>query len=531
MITQLTNAREARGREQPRIMSKRLAAILGFGAALLTALPASAQKAADTMRVAINDPFSVLSTYQLPQNEAGTFYNRVYESLIAYDENKKQWVPQLAKSWTRVNPTTIEFDLNEKVRFHNGNTFDADDVVGTWAYLLDPKTKLRYKDRYDWVQKVEKLGPYKVRLTAKQPIAIDLGLIAYRFTALDIETLKSLDDAAEYGRVTPYGTGMYKVTQLDKNKGIIVERYDDYATNTDYARTPTKRIHGVFLPDRQTQIAQLLTGGVDLITNVSQDQANDLRTKPGIAVSDMPSGSFIFYALDAGGVAGNKALTDLRVRQAIEKSIDRDMIIKNIVPGGEVAQKLEVPCFPSTIACKYSVAPQAYDPEGAKKLLAEAGYPNGIDLEYSVFAPIRDIAVAMAGEMRKVGIRVSVDPIPITVYRKKQSDGQLQSWSLFSLIGKFPDASSALGVWFQGERADYFNNDPIILKAMDDGIKEMDSAKRDAIYKTAFDRINEMAYILPISSLPNVYAHSADVKILPDLLSATEQYIGDYAFK
>jgi len=514
---------------------KRILSSIFVGTALLcvslAAGPALAQKSADTMRVAINDPFAVLSPYHLPQNEAGTFYNRVYESLIAYDENKQQWVPQLAKSWQRVNPTTLDFELNEKVTFHNGNTFDADDVVGTWTYLLDPKTKLRYKDRYDWVEKVEKLGPYKVRLTAKHPIAIDMGLIAYRYTVLDIETMKGLEKAEDYGRLTPYGTGFYKVTQLDKNKGITVEQFDAYETNKTYARTPTKRIHGVFLPDRQTQIAQLLTGGVDMITNVSQDQANDLRTKPNVAISDMPSGSYIFYALDAGGVAGNKALTDIRVRKAIQKSIDRDMIIKHIVPGGEIAQKLDVPCFKSTIACKYSVTPEAYDPEGAKKLLAEAGYPDGFDLEYSVFAPIKDIAVALAGEMRKVGIRVSVDPIPITVYRKKQAEGQLQSWSLFSLIGKFPDASSALGVWFQGERADYFNNDPIITKAMQDGIKELDPAKRDEIYKVAFNRMNEMAYILPISSLPNVYAHGKDVRIMPDLLSATEQYIGDYAFK
>ena len=505
--------------------------LLFVAVAALSVAPAQAQKSADTIRLAINDPFPMLSPYHLGVNEAGIFYQKVFESLVQYDEHKGRWVPQLAKSFTRISPTVLEFELRDDVKFHNGNTFDPDDVIATFDHLLDPKVTLRYKNRYDWVQKVEKLGPHKLRITTTGPNAIDLGLLAYRFFVQDGETMKTLDDPAEYGRLTPYGTGYYKVTQLDKNKGIIVERFDDYVGNKDYARAPVKRVHGIFLPDRQTQIAQLITGGVDILTNVIQDQANDLKTKPGVEITNLPGGAFVYYAIDSAGRAGNKALTDPRVRRAIIMSIDRESIIKHIVPAGEIAERIDAPCFKSTIGCKYSVKPPAYDPEGAKKLLAEAGYPNGFDMEYTVFVPIKDIAIAIAGEMRKVGIRVAVDPAPITVYRKKQGDGQTQSWSVFYPLGGHPDASAALSVWFEGERASYFNNDPIVIDAMAEGLRETDAAKRDDIYKRAFDRINEMSYVMPLSSLPNVYAHRSDVKIMPSLLSATEQYIGDYAFK
>jgi peptide/nickel transport system substrate-binding protein len=512
---------------------KRLASLLlGAAAVASLAAPASAQKSADTIRLAVNNTLAMLSQYHLPIDEASTFYSRVWESLIAYDERNKKFVPQLAKSWTRVNPTTIEFDLFENRTFHNGNKFDADDVVGMLTYLADPKVPLRYKDRYDWVKSAEKLGPYKVRVTTTGPNAVDLGNLAHRYNIFDIETLNGLADKEDYGRLSPHGTGYYKLAKIDKNTGMQLERFEEFNGDKNYQRAPVKRIHGVFLPDRQTQIAQLLTGGIDIIKNVIQDQANELKTKPGVAITAKPGGAMAYFVIDSAGVAGNKILTDVRVREAIHAAIDRKAIIKYIVPGGEgVAAWMDVPCFDSTVGCKYTKKAADYDPERAKKLLAEAGYPNGFDLVYDVYNPIKDIAVAIAGDLHKVGIRTTVVPDTIEVYRKKQGDNQLQSWSLFYPLGSFPDASQALSIWFAGKRAEYFNNDPIVLKAMEDGLKETDTAKREAIYQVAFDRITEQRYVLPISSIPSVYAHRSDVVILDNQLSTSDEYIGDFAFK
>jgi peptide/nickel transport system substrate-binding protein len=140
-----------------------LAAVVG-----LTAIPAYGQKKEDTLRFAFNDSFTTLSNYVDAANEIGFYSRGVYESLLSYDEHTGKWLPKLAKSWTQPSPTIYEFDLQENVKFHNGNKFDADDVVATWENLLDPATKLRFKNRYDWISKVEKLGPYKVRLHAKE---------------------------------------------------------------------------------------------------------------------------------------------------------------------------------------------------------------------------------------------------------------------------------------------------------------------------------------------------------------------------
>ncbi len=501
-------------------------------AALCGALasPAAAQKSADTMRLGINNPFSSLSQYFEATDEASIFTRRVFESLVGYDEYNAKFVPLLAKSWTRVNPTTIEFELRDDIVFHNGNKFDADDAVDTFNLYTDEKTPLRYKSRYDWVKLAEKLGPYKMRITTKEPNAIDMGLIAYRYSIEDTESRKTLTDIEDYGRKTPYGTGIYKVVSIDPTKGVLVERFDAFKGDKNYARAPVKRFYGMNIPDRQTQIAQLMTGGLDIVANVVQDQANELKKQPNVDVTAVPSGNFIYFVLASNGKV-NKAIADPKVREALHMAIDRDAIIKYIVPGGEVAEKLQAPCFSSTIGCKHTKSPPPFDREKAKKLLAEAGYKDGFDLQYVVHAPIKDVAVAISGDLLKIGVRATVSPDPLQVYRKKQADGTLEAWSIFFPLGNHPDVSSALDIWFSGERVGYFNNDQIITDAMAKGLREIDPVKRDALYQTALDRNIDMHYVLPVSSLPSVYAHGKDVAILKDQLSSTERYLGDFAWK
>ena len=117
---------------------------------LVTVSPAFAQKSKDTLRFAVSSPFASLSPFHTPTDESGMMFKEIYEQLLAYDEYNKKFVPQLAKAWT-VKPGVYEFELKEGIKFHNGNPFDADDVVTTLKYLSDPATKLSFKHRYDWI--------------------------------------------------------------------------------------------------------------------------------------------------------------------------------------------------------------------------------------------------------------------------------------------------------------------------------------------------------------------------------------------
>jgi peptide/nickel transport system substrate-binding protein len=437
----------------------------------------------------------------------------------------------LAKSWKRVNETTLEFELRDDIKFHNGNKFDADDVIYTVNYVRDEKVSLTFKSRYTWVKDIEKLGPYKVRITSTEPNAIDLGLLAYRFYIWDAETWDKIEDKADYGRLAPVGTGQYKVTLLDKNKGVTVERDPNYNGNKEYFAAPIAKIHGTPIPDPQTRVAQLLTGGVDMIRNATPDHARELGSHPNLAVTNVPTAAQFYVALDSTGISGSKPTQDPRVRRAMFMAIDRDAIIKHLVPGGPegVAEKLQALCFKDTIGCKFSKTPPAFDPVAAKKLLAEAGYPNGFDLEYVVFAPNKPLGEAIAGDLLKIGVRASVQPDAISVYRRKQGEGKLQMWSILFPTGSHPDADNILGVYFAGPAYRYYNDDTI-AKWMEEGTREFDLKKREDIYQKIFDRVNEQSYILPVTSVPTVYVHTKQVRIEPSKLFAGERSVYDYVW-
>ncbi|MDP6175082.1 MAG: ABC transporter substrate-binding protein, partial [Rhodospirillales bacterium] len=330
---------------------------------------------------------------------------------------------------------------------------------------------------------------------------------------------------------SPSGTGPIKITMVHRNKGVIAERFDGFKGDSKYFRAPIKRIIGVHLPDDQTKLAALLTGDVDIVEGISQENAKAIASRPNLTISNKSSSNMVFFAIDAGGVSGNKPLNDVRVRRAIWMSMDRDKIIKHIVPGGDRAQKMMALCFKSAKACKWTKDAPPYDPAKAKKLLAEAGYPNGFAMKMLAINRIKDIGVAMANEMLKVGIRMKVEPSNIGVYRRKQGRGELQSWIIAYPAGTFPDAGNHLNVFFRGSRTRYMDKDPIILKAMKMGAGEMDNEKRSNYYSKAYDRANEMIYNMAVTSLPYVFGHSKDVRIEHSQLSAGEIHVTDHFFK
>jgi len=495
------------------------------------ASPALAQKSKDTLRFAINDLFPVLSSYHLPVDEASNVYRAVYEPLISYDERGKTWVPILAKSWKQVSPTVLEFELRDNVTFHNGNKFDADDVVATLNYLKDPKSKISFKQRYNWVKQVEKVSQYKVRVIAKDPLVTNLQLLAFRMLMWDAETMAKLQDVADYGR-SPVGTGPMKVLFLDRNRGVMLQTVDNYYGDKTYVRTGSKRIHGVPVPDRQTQVAELLTGGIDLIRNASPDVARELASNPDLQVTVMPAASMFYIAVDSQGVSGNKLFTDIRVRKALWMAVDRDPIVEYIVQGGpNVVEKLNALCFEATSpACNPTVLPPKFDPEGAKKLLAEAGYPNGVDYEYTVVLPQKMLAEAVAGTLLKAGFRAQVRALPLSVFTKERNEGKFTSWSVTFPTASHPDASNILQTITTGAVAKYYA-DPTLYQLLEEGPREFDDAKRAAIYQKAFDRVNSQHYVYPLSSLPNAFVHTKEVKLLPNPLMTGDTSVSDYTWK
>jgi peptide/nickel transport system substrate-binding protein len=509
-------------------MSKIVVGMAGLAAAsLLAPAPAHASRADDTLRIATTDWWSTLDPYQFPLDEAAVFYKTIYEPLISFNEHTHKFVPRLAKSWKRIDDRTYEFELRENVKFHNGDAFSADDVVATIAYLTDPKVRLRFKDRYSWVEKVDKLGPYKLRITAKHPFATELQTIAYRFYMLDGKVLDKLPNKADYGRVSATATGPYKVVSLDQTK-MVLERFDGYYDKNGPNQAHMKRIIVTPMPDRQTQIAQYMTGNIDLIRNVTADSGRELASVPGTKVTARHNGMLMYLTLDALGRSDNKVMKDQRVRKAFMEAIDRKELAKAVIPGGTFAEILDAICVPADVACATSTKPPAFNPADAKKLLAEAGYPNGFDLEFDVHEPIKEIGEAIAGMVRKVGIRASVRPLPLALYVRMRGEGKFTAFLGFYPTNAQPDMDNIFDFFFEGNR-DYWK-DPVIKEAEHAGAIEFDEEKRAGIYEKGIDQVNRMNYILPVADLPMVFVHTKDVVIRDNPLSPIDNQVCDYAW-
>ena len=270
------------------------------------------------------------------------------------------------------------------------------------------------------------------------------------------------------------------------------------------------------MPELQTQIAQMLTGGLDVILEAPKDQTEQLAQNPLINATTIKNTVYYYASVDAAGRSDQKALANIDVRKALFMAINRKALAVNVIAGGKQVELLDTPCTPSQIGCKATVSPVGFDPKAAKALLAKAGFPNGFDLDITSIPGSHELAEAIAGQLRVIGVKAKVSRATMGAYRKKQIGGKLQMLVSHFSSGGLPDASSVMSFYQAGPR-DYWRD-----KEMKDlgnaGNSEMDQAAREAIYIKAFNRINQQALLLPIATHPAVLVHSADV-VMPSISS------------
>ncbi len=472
------------------------------------ATPVVAQKAKDTMRVALAEALPTVDSYYSNSNDGSFYYREVYEPLVRYDDGAGKFVGALAKSWKHVDDKTLEFELREDVKFHNGKPFDADDVVYLTNWRKDPALRITAAVRLQWIDRAEKIGPYKVRIYALEPTAPDLNLLAANMFYYDSNIHSNLKDKSDYGR-NPIGTGPIKVTKFDvQSQGLHVERFEEF----NHGPKPLwKNLIGVPIPDRETQTAHMIAGTIDIMRVANKSQYDDLPKMPNIIAYSRDQLTHLELYLDARDRAKQPALNDVRVRRAIFMAVDRAELAKHIVPGE--AHVVDSYCDAVMFACPdMGLKQRTYDPAAAKKLLEEAGYKDGFDMEIVTRALSREAGVAIAGMLRKIGIRASVQHVTMNVYRDRRNDGSIQAVVADTPIGNMPDTSNAFRLYF-GSEASSFADDKQMFAWEQEGLATIDVDKRKAIYAKMQQKLFDDAYILPISSWPDTFVHNKDVTI------------------
>jgi peptide/nickel transport system substrate-binding protein len=486
---------------------------LALAALTATAAPAVAQKARDTIRFAYD---------QAPENVDPFFNNvrigviigqHVWDTLVYRDPNTGDYKGQLASAWRQVDERTLEFDLRQGVKFHNGEEFDADDVAYTLNFVAKPDNKVVTQGNVSWIEKAEKVDKHKVRVITKTvfPAAIE-----YLAGPVVIHPNEYYEKAGPKGQnEKPVGSGPYRVTQHVLGKAITLERNPDYFKESPKAAPKIGKIEIRFIPDRQTQMAELLSGGADLLMHVPTDQADQIKTVPNLQVVSGETMRFVFINMNAQENSAFPMLKDIRVRQALNHAIDRESLVKNLVGAG--SRVINTICFPAQFGCTDEGAPKYnYDPEKAKKLLAEAGYPNGFDIPFAAYRE-RHQTEAMIGYLRAVGIRANLSFLQYAAMREQVRANKIglthQTWGSFSVN----DVSAATPNYF-GFEVDDVARDTVVRDLLKEGGSTVDPEKRKAAYRKALTHIAEQAYTVPLYSLPVFYAATADLsfKAYPD---------------
>ena len=391
----------------------------------LTTNPAWAQKSKDTLRFPMSDGESAIDPYLIP----GVFNNiwepSIWDNLLGFDSKNVKFAPQLAKSWSQPDPTTYEYELRDDVMWHDGQKLDADDVVHTIGYLIDPKVNLRYKSNWAWLASVEKLGPYKVRIKSKTPVPDGMMWMAFNTPIFPEHIHAPLADKQAFG-TKPVGTGPLKIVRIDKNTGIVAER------NAAFKAQPTKMDAGIgrvvaeVIPDAGTLVAKLLRGEVDMGRDIPADQAIALKDSGQFEFTlSPPALGYSILSFPTSGQQNVKALADPRVRLAVIKAIDRKALL--VAQYGDLGKNMTPHpglCSMEQLGCGYTRAVPDYDPAGAKKLLAEAGYADGFDVTISASTP--NEATAVSGMLRQVGIRATLRMTTLAQRLQALSQGRIE---------------------------------------------------------------------------------------------------------
>jgi peptide/nickel transport system substrate-binding protein len=491
-----------------------LSRALSTAAAVLCAIPllsgqSFAGKADDTLVWSSAEEPPDYDFYFNESREGTLLANHIWDTLLIQDLKKGEFKPHLAETFTWVDPQTIDVTLRKGIKFHNGEPFNADDVVYTINWTVDPANKIRASQKVDFIKSAEKTGEYSVRIHLKGPFPAAMTFFSVSVPIYPNEYYAKVGPAGMSAH--PIGTGPYKVESVEKGKQLVLVRNEDYFGG---AREKAKIGKLIFRPirERTTQIAELMTGGVDWIWNITPDQAASLKANPDLTVVASESIRIGFLKFDAAGVTGDTPFKKLEVRQAVSYAIDRDAIVKNLV--GQGSRVIHAPCFPEQFACEDKLAKRyTYDPKLAKDLMVKAGYANGFSTD---FYACRDkpYVEAIINYLAAINIKTNLKWQTCSKLQELTDKGET-AFSFYALgSGGVMDVSIRTSKDWDGGTFDYAK-DPEVTKLFLDADLQIDQEKRKEMIAQGVKLVTEKAYWLPLFTYATFYAYTKDLNFTP----------------
>lgn len=366
----------------------------------------------------------------------------IYDRLL-HQDSSQQLGPGLAVEWGPIADDVWEFKLREGVTFHDGSAFTAEDVVFSYERVPNvPNSPSSFSIYTDGIAEIIVVDDYTMQFRTNGPyplLPIDLSTIQIVSSEMADATTEDYNSGA-----ASIGTGPYRFVSYTPGESIVLEANPDYWGGAPEFDTVTYRP----ISSDAARVAALLAGDVDLIANVPTSDIATLEDNPDIVLSQGVSNRVIYLHVDSRRVYspyvsdndGNEIFNpfqDVNVRRAISMAIDRDTIVEEVMEGIAIPAGQVLP--EGFFGVSENIDVPEYDPDGARELLAEAGYPDGFRL--TIHGPndryINDeqIAQAIAQMLTRVGITTEVETMPRSVYFGRATGNENGSEFSLMLVG------------------------------------------------------------------------------------------------
>lgn len=454
----------------------------------------SSSEGSKELVVAFDSDIPTMDPHMHNEPNAITTNWHVFDSLLFLSRDLKI-EPGLAESYEQKDELTWIFKLRQGVTFHNGEEFNADAVKFSLERVLKEEQKSPQRGNISTISEVNVIDPQTVEIKTKEPY----NLLPHRLFYLSIVPPKYVQEVGDQEFAQkPVGTGPYKFVEWVKGDKIVLEANEKYFKGAPKISKVSFRI----IPEVATQIAELQSGGVDIIRMVPPDMLAQIEGNPQISVASTPLLRVYYMAFDTNA----KPFDDARVRVAMNHAVDIDKIVEKVLGGKAVRTPAGI--NPNHYGFDEGIKPFAFDPEKAKALLKEAGYQDGFETEIHYFTPGigQQITDAVISDLNKVGIKAKAKFYPeASSFVEKQRAGDLPfrlgHWGSYSVY----DADAILQPMFdsQGVYGKYFNT-PELDALIQEARSSVDQEKRKEIYKKAQELlIQEAPWIFLFSPMDN----------------------------
>jgi ABC-type transport system substrate-binding protein len=422
-------------------------------------------------------------------------WQHVIEPLVEFDTDKKDFVGVLAESWEFQGKRWV-FKLRKGIKFHSGAPLTSKDVVFSVEKMRDTKGGSLQAPNFKDVTEIQTPDDHTVIFVTKQPIATLLDRIENRF----IVSKQAAEKSGDPWYRNLVGTGPYKFVSYQRGGNMVFTRNDDYWGG----KAAIKEVVFRKVTEDAARLAALESGQADFINNVPIHEVARLKRHPRVRIDQIEGLRMFFLTMNVA----MKPFDNKLVRQAVNYSIDAPSIVKNIFDG--IGYPVNGPVGPNVIGADPKLKRYPYDPQRAKKLLAQAGYPNGLDVQFYYSAgrypKDREVCQVVAAQMVKGGFRVELISQEWALFwgRDGVNGGKLPFYYIGR--GSLVDADTLYDQYFRTgttKRCNYSN--PEVDKLVEEQQRTPDTKRRVALLQQIGKILMEDVPFVPLYNLADIY--------------------------